>query len=95
MSLILVLGIVGADFPINISVHDQSYPVITHLDSLFYIFFLDMRYYSPDRSISCTRVSENGTVLDPQGHMILRDRAVRVAAASDGVNFLAVIQDSC
>jgi len=36
-----------------------------------------------------------GVVLDPFGRLILRDRAMNVDFAFDGVNFLAVVQDSC
>ena len=93
--LLLWLTLAGTDFPINTSIQDQSYPVITYAHDLFYVFFYDMRYYSPDRSISCARVSEDGTVLDPEGQILLRDRAMNVASAYDGNNLLAVIQDSC
>jgi hypothetical protein len=91
----LVLCLIGSDFMISESIQDQSYPVVEFAHNQYYVFWYDMRHYSPDRSIYAARVTENGMVIDPQGRPVLIDRNMRVAAACDGVNFLAVIQDSC
>lgn len=94
MSSLLLLLIAG-DFQISTEIQDQFYPVVTFAYDKYYVFWYDMRFYSPDRSIFAARVATNGTLLDPAGKLILRDRTVRVDVAHDGVNFLAVIQDSC
>ena len=41
------------------------------------------------------RLSEEGQLLDPDGVLMIRDRTVDVDAASDGTDFLVVVQDSC
>ncbi|MBN2620476.1 hypothetical protein JXB22_05225 [candidate division WOR-3 bacterium] len=94
ITLTLVL-LVTADFVVSDYVQDQSHPVVLHAHDQYYVYWYDMRFYSPERSIYAARISESGNVLDPLGKPILIDRTVQVAAAFDGVNLLAVIQDSC
>lgn len=85
----------GSSFPVSEAFNDQLYPsVISHNDT-FYVFWLDLRYYPPDRSVFAARIANDGTVIDPEGREILRDRGEWVDAAFDGVNFLVAIQDSC
>jgi hypothetical protein len=95
MITLALLFVVTGDFAISNTAQDQLYPVVLYAHDQYYVFWYDMRFYSPDRSIYAARVSENGNVIDPFGKPIFVDRTVRVAAAFDGVNFLAVIQDSC
>ena len=90
-----VLALVAADIPINTAVLDQAHPVVRSAHGQYYVFWYDMRHYSPERSIYGARVAANGTVLDPGGVPLLVDRTMNVDAVCDGTNFLAVIQDSC
>jgi len=82
-------------FPISDAFQDQNYPVVIHIQDLYYVFWHDMRYYSPDRSIFGCRVTMDGVVLDPGGREILRDRAEWLDVAFDGANFLVAIQNCC
>jgi len=82
-------------FPISDAFQDQNYPVVIHAQDQYYVFWHDMRYYSPDRSIFGCRVTLDGVVLDTSGREILRDRAEWLDAAFDGANFLVAVQDSC
>ena len=82
-------------FPVSDAFQDQNYPVVIHCQDQFYVFWHDMRYYSPDRSIFGCRVSYAGIVLDPGGRELMRDRAEWLDAAFDGANFLIAVQDSC
>ena len=54
-----------------------------------------MRFYSSDRSIFGARVANDGTVLDPDGQVLMRDRAVKAAVGFGSENILVVLQDSC
>jgi hypothetical protein len=83
------------NFPVSDAFQDQNYPVVLFVQNQYYVFWHDMRYYSPDRSVFGCRVTAAGVVLDPQGREILRDRAEWLDAAFDGANFLVAIQDSC
>jgi hypothetical protein len=91
----LVLFVLTGDFPITTELQDQCYPAIVTTDSQYCVFWQDYRYYSPDRSIFAARVALDGSVIDPDGKQILRDKAEVVDAAYDGTTMLAVIQDSC
>lgn len=95
MITLLLCFLLTGDFAINNSVLDQSHPVVLHAYDQYYVFWYDMRFYSPERSIYAARVTESGNVVEPLGTPILVDRTMLVAAAFDGTNFLAVIQDSC
>lgn len=95
MIAVLCLFLFGDDIPISTSFQDQSRPVAQFALDQYYVFWYDMRHYSPDRAIYSARIAENGTVIDTQGVPVMIDRAMMVDAAFDGVNFLAVIQDSC
>ncbi len=93
--MIALLFILGSDFPVSAAPESQHYPVVQFADSQFYVFWQDLRFYPSDRTTMAARVSGNGTVLDPQGVIMMRDRTVDVDAAYDGTNFLVVVQDSC
>lgn len=85
----------GSAFHVSEAVNDQLHPSVTRVNDTYYIFWVDLRHYPPDRSIYAARVASDGTVLDPDGHEVLCDRCVWTDVDFDGVNFLAVIQDSC
>ena len=94
MQFVLIL-FYQMNFPIAVDTNDQNYPTALYLNSQYYIFWNDLRYYSPDRSIFGARISSDGVVLDPDGVEILRDRTEFLDAAYDGANLLVAIQDSC
>ena len=85
----------NTDFPISTAYEDQYYPVVLFVDSLYYVFWQDMRLYSPTRSTYGARVTTTGQVLDPNAKPILQDRTEKCDAGFDGTNFLIVVQDSC
>jgi len=92
---VLFLFFIGSDVPINTCNQDQSHPVVQYAHEQYYVFWYDMRHYSPERSIYGARIGVNGTVIDTLGMPVLIDRTMNVDVACDGMNFLAVIQDSC
>ena len=95
MIAVLCLFIFAVDIPVNTSYQDQSQPSVQCALNQYYVFWYDMRHYSPERAIYCARISEGGAVVDTQGVPLMIDRTMTVNAAFDGENFLAVIQDSC
>lgn len=95
ISVFYVVLFINTDFVVSSAILDQQYPVVQFVNGQYYCMWQDMRYYSPDRSIFGARITQDGVVLDPFGRLILRDRAMNVDFAFDGVNFLAVVQDSC
>ncbi len=94
MIYLVLIILIGSDFPVSAAYEDQYKPYSLFANDKYYVFWQDMRYYSPDRSIFAARVATDGTVLDPEGKLILRDRTAEAVAAYDGVNFLVVIEDS-
>ncbi len=89
--------IIQGDFPICQAPDVQAAPEVIFADSLFYVFWTDFRYSSVDTySVYGARVTQTGTVLDPNGKRIFANKAeTRPAVAHDGDNFLLVLQDSC
>ena len=69
--IILFLFLVAADIPINTSAQDQSHPVVQYAHDRFYVFWYDMRHYSPERSIYGARITGSGNVIDSLGIPIL------------------------
>ena len=95
MILGLLLFFIPADFPVSAAYLSQHYPVVYFISDQFYVFWTDMRFYSPDRSVFSARVANDGTVIEPDGRVLIRDRAVKSSVAYGAGNFLVVIQDSC
>lgn len=100
MTYVLMLSLVlpGADFPICTAVDEQYSPCATYANGQYYVFWVDYRYCSMDSSQSLfgARVSESGTVLDPDGKLLYTNRVGYVpAGAYDGTNSLVVFRDSC
>jgi hypothetical protein len=91
----LIFLFLVVDFPVTTAVLSQHYPVVQYINDQYYVFWTDLRHYSPDRSIYGARVTGNGLVIDPEGRPIIRDRAVKSAAAFGAGNFLIAVQDSC
>ncbi|MCK4250141.1 hypothetical protein KAX97_01745 [candidate division WOR-3 bacterium] len=87
--------LIGRDFPISTAYEAQYYPVVIFANDQYYVFWEDYRLYYSDKSIYAARVTTDGTVIDPDGKLILSDRTVIADIAFDGVNFLVAIQDSC
>ena len=95
MILSLLFVFINADFPISTDYLAQHYPVVGFAYAQYYVFWTDMRFYSPDRSIFGARVATDGTVLDPDGRVLIRDRLVNVAVGFGTENILIAVQDSC
>jgi len=95
MILSLLLVFINADFPISTAYLSQNYPVVGFANGQYYVFWTDLRYYSPDRSIFGARVANDGTVLDPDGQVLIRDRTVKASVGFGSENILVVVQDSC
>lgn len=91
----LLLIFMPLDFPVSTAYLSQDYPAVEFVEEQFYVFWIDMRYYSPYRSVFSARVMSDGTVLDPDGRLILKDRAVKSSVCYGGGNFLVAVQDSC
>ena len=91
----LLLIFIPTDFPVSTAYLSQHYPVVDFVSDQYYVFWTDMRYYSPDRSIFGARVTTDGTVIDPDGRLLMRDRVVKSSVAFGGGNFLIAVQDSC
>jgi hypothetical protein len=93
--LIALLFILGSDFPISADVEAQQYPKVVAANDQFYVFWEDLRFYPSDRATMAARVTPDGTILDPDGVLMMRDKTVLVDAAYDSIDFLVVVQDSC
>ncbi|UCG31315.1 MAG: hypothetical protein JSV53_05410 [candidate division WOR-3 bacterium] len=100
MTYILMLSLVVpcAEFPICTAADEQYYPCGVYENDQYYVFWADYRYYDVDSSQSVfgARVSTDGTVIDPDGKLLYRNRTgYEPAVAYDGTNFLVVFRDSC
>ena len=93
--LLLLLSLVGADFPISTATGFTGYPSIVYAQDHYCVFWIDQRRY-PLTSTYGARVTPGGTVLDPAGVEIYTDSAgYRCSAASDGANLLVVFRNHC
>ncbi len=93
--LIVILFLLGSDFPISAEIESQHRPALEFANNQFYVFWQDLRFYPSDRSTFAARITQDGIVLDTNGIIMMRDRTISVDAAYDGTNFLIVVQDSC
>ena len=96
-AVLTIFLLLQGDFPICQAGDVQASPEIIYADSLFYVFWSDFRYSSIDTySVYGSRITADGTVLDPDGKRVFANKAeTRPAAAYDGTNILVVLQDSC
>ena len=96
---LLVLVMVGANFPIcTESTNQQYYPSAFYANGQYYAFWADARYYGVNSTYCLygARVSTTGTVLDPDGKLCFRDSCIsKPAIASDGSNFLIAFRNGC
>lgn len=93
MAIQLLYMLIASDFPICQVPAFQYHPGVVFGDSLFYVFWSDLRY---DGSIFAARVSPEGTILDTTGVLLYQGNTIHgVRAAYDGNNFIAVFRDSC
>lgn len=90
--LALTLNIIQIDFPICTTSYNQDNPTAIYANGQYYVFWIEY-----DLGKVCgARVTESGTVLDPDGKLLFRRQAgYRPAVAYDGTNFLVVFRDSC
>jgi len=100
MTYMLMLALIfpGADFPICTAADEQYYPCALYVNDQYYVFWADYRYYDTDSSqaVFGARVSSSGTVIDPDGKLLYKNRTgYEPAVAYDGTNFLVVFRDSC
>jgi hypothetical protein len=95
MSILLLLSIVRADFPICTASGFSGYSSVVYARGQFYVFWEDQREY-PLTGVYGARVTRQGQVLDPAGVELFTDSVgYRVSAAWDGSNFLVVTRQHC
>lgn len=93
--MIFAIILLGYDFAISADTDDQNFSTTHHACDQYYVFWEDLRFYPPDRSIFGARVTSSGTLVDSLGRLIFRNRAVVADAAYDGTQFFVAVQDSC
>ncbi len=96
--ILFAIALINSDFPICTAYEFQDFPVVEHADSLFYVFWVDRRFYFVDESfaICAARVTPDGQVMDPDGKVVFRDStADRIDVAYDGSNFFVVARNRC
>jgi hypothetical protein len=95
MSTLLLLTLVGADFPICTASGYTGNASVVYARDQFYVFWEDQRAY-PLTGVYASRVTRQGTVLDTTGVELFTDSiGYRVSAAWDGSNFLVVTREHC
>lgn len=87
--------LVGADFGICTYDGDQYYSTPFYANSQFYAFWGDRRLIT-DYCLYGARITETGTVIDPDGKELFRNQVDgKPGVAYSGTNFLVVFRDSC
>jgi hypothetical protein len=95
MSTLILLALVGADFPICAASGFTGFASVVYAQEQFYVFWEDQRQ-APLTGVYAARVTKQGTVLDPTGVELFTDSVgYRVSAAWDGTNFLVVTRQHC
>jgi hypothetical protein len=95
MSALLLLTLVGADFPICTAAGFTGYASVVYAQDQYYVFWEDQRAY-PLTGVYGARVTKQGTLLDPNGVELFTDSiGYRVSAAWDGTNLLVVTREHC
>jgi len=91
--LSLCVMLIAGDFPICDHEAFQYNPSVIFVDSIYYVFWSDLRYPA---SIFAARVTPDGVVIDTSGRFLFHGNPTFGArVAYDGQNFLAVFRDSC
>lgn len=96
MNALLIVVLIGVDFPICSETAHQMTPVALYENNQYYVFWHDSRFFESQElyALCAARVDVNGTVIDPNGKIIYCDSAAGVFdAAFDGTNFLVVFRD--
>jgi hypothetical protein len=95
MSTLLLLALVGADFPICTASGFTGYAAVVFAQDQFCVFWEDQRAY-PLTGLYGARVTKQGKVFDPNGVELFTDSiGYRVSAAWDGTSFLVVTREHC
>ncbi len=95
MITLILLAVIGADFPICTASGYTGYSSVVYARDQFYVFWEDQRQ-APLTGVYAARVTKQGTVLDPAGVELFTDSVgYRVSAAWDGSNFLVVTRQHC
>lgn len=97
-ALFFTVSLLNANFPLCTDTTGQYYPEITFANNQFNVFWCDLRYYSTQGNYALmgSRVSQTGSVLDPEGKtLFIGQNGYECKAAYDGTNFLVVLRDSC
>ena len=95
---LLVLVLIGAEFPICTDTTYQYYPSAFYANGQYCAFWADSRFYNIDNTycLYAARVTTTGTVLDPNGKLCFRDSCIsKPAIAYDGSNFLIAFRNGC
>lgn len=90
--------LLGADFPVCTEADAQYYPTAIYAFDQYYVFWSDWRYGLMNYTYSMfgTRITLDGTVLDPGGKLLYRDTLKsKPKIASDGTNLFVVMQEGC
>lgn len=96
--LLLAYMVIGADFPICTVGDFQDYPVVEYANGLFYVFWIDRRYYYINQKFTIfgARVDPDGQVIDPGGKEIFCDSTADcVDVAYDMINLFLVSRNGC
>ncbi|OPX17561.1 hypothetical protein BXT86_05795 [candidate division WOR-3 bacterium 4484_100] len=96
--LFILLTLIGSDFPISTAQNSQRYPGICYANNIYYVFWVDKRFYGQDSTTSLygSRVSKDGVVIDPDGKLLFRDDVgYELDADFDGENLLVVFRNHC
>jgi len=92
---VIILMLVGGDFPIGTAPNYTGYPSVCYANDQFYVFWIDQRHL-PLLSLYGARVTTDGVVLDPSGRALYVDSAgYSCDAAFDGTNLLVVTRNHC
>lgn len=92
------LLLLGADFPVCTEVDAQYYPTAYYAFDQYYVFWSDWRFGPMNYTYSMygSRVSLDGTVLDPGGKLLYRDTLkTKPKIASDGANLFVILREGC
>lgn len=96
-AMLLTAGLISANFPLCNDTMGQYFPEVAFAKDQYYVFWCDLRYiYEGSYALVGTRVSKDGTILDPQGKILYNGQnGYEQSAAFDGDNFLVALRDSC
>ena len=98
MSPVLFFVLSGFDFAVCTAPSFQDYPVVRHLDSLYYVLWVDERLFPAKQqyAIYGARVTGDGHVLDPDGRLLFCDSTDSRFDAAFGISsFLVVCRNGC